>query len=300
MNYAEKMRRTRLSPQYCYMQYNDIRQKKPQAFIAFFEGYDAPYYLPIIENTTRNEAEQVICGNKKNVIAVHDCLLAKKIVKKSNTGFFIDRDYDDNSTIENRKDYFITKGYSVENYYCQTSAFERMLKSYMHYNCAHPDYDSIVANYKDLQKQYNDACLEFNAWYCSIKRNGINVGWSLDEKMPTGYVNMDIGQFKIEKAYTMTQIHNDYKANPQPSKDDVKKWAERINKDAVYNMRGKYEFTFLISYLSSLDKMVNDPSTAFEGHAMKFNMGQKDALSALAQYAERDCDLEDYIKRRSA
>ena len=73
-----------------------------------------------------------------------------------------------------------------------------------------------------------------------------------------------------------------------------------INKDAVYNMRGKYEFTFLIYYLSSLDKMVNDPSTAFEDHAMKFNMGQKDALSALAQYAERDCDLEDYIKRRSA
>lgn len=300
MTYAEKMRRIRLTPQYCYIQYNDIRQKKPQAFIAFLEGYDAPYYLPIIENSIKYEAEQVICGNKKNVIAVHDGLLAKNLMKKTKTGFFIDKDYDDNSTIQHRMDYFITKGYSVENYYCPYTAFERILKSYMHYNCAHPDYDAIVGNYRELQRQYNKACLEFNGWYCSIKRNKISVGWSLNERMPVGYIKLDIEKFIIEKDYTMTKIHQDFKANPQPSIADVKKWAAWIMKDAVNNMRGKYELAYLIDYLSSLDKMVNNPASAFENHPMKFSMGQKEALSALAQYAERDDDLEDYIKRRAA
>lgn len=300
MTYAEKMRRIRMTPQYCYIQYNDIRQKRPQAFIAFLEGYDAPYYLPIIGSIVGNEPEQVICGNKKNVIAIHDSLLKKDVLKKAKTGFFIDRDFDDNSTIPHRIDYFVTKGYSVENYYCSLSAFERILKSYMHYNCVHPDYDVIVENYVELQRQYNDAILDFNGWYCSLKHSKVNVGWSLGEKMPTGYVKMELEQFMIEKDYTLGKIHKDFVADPQPSVEDIKKWSAWIMQDAISNMRGKYEFSFLLAYLASLNKMVNDPATAFEDHSMSFSMGQRDALSALAQYADKDEDIYDYVGKRAA
>lgn len=300
MTYAEKMRRTRMNPQYCYMQYDKIRQKKPKAFIAFFEGYDAPYYLPEIISITGLEAEQVICGNKKNVIAVHDSLLAKNVLKNAKTGFFVDKDFDDNTSIPHRMDFFLTKGYSVENYYCSQAALENVLKCYMHYNCAHQDYDAIVSNYTILQKQYNEACLEFNGWYCSLKRNKTNVGWSLDETMPGGYVKLDLAQFKVEKDYTMTKIHHEFKADPQPIANDVQKWSVWIMQDPIYRMRGKYEFAFLLAYLTSLGKLVNNPASPFEDHPMKFSMGQKDALSALAQYADRDDDLVDYICKRAA
>lgn len=300
MTFAERMRRTRMTPQYCYMQFDKIRQKKTKAFIAFFEGYDAPYYLPEITSITGLETEQVICGNKKNVIAVHESLLAKDVLKDAKTGFFIDKDFDDNSNLPHRLDFFITKGYSIENYYCSQAAFENVLKSYMHYNCAHRDYDVIVSNYSVLQRQYHDACLEFNGWYCSLKRNKTNVGWSLDETMPLDYVKLDWAQFKVDKNYTMTKIHKDYKANPQPSLDDVKKWSLWIMQSPVYRMRGKYEFAFLLAYLTSLGKLVNNPASPFEDHPMKFSMGQRDALSALAQYADRDDDLVDYIRKRAA
>ena len=70
--------------------------------------------------------------------------------------------------------------------------------------------------------------------------------------------------------------------------------------DPVYRMRGKYELAFLLAYLSSLSKMVNNPASPFEEHSMNFSMGQRDALSALAQYADRDDDLKDYVLRRAA
>ena len=57
---------------------------------------------------------------------------------------------------------------------------------------------------------------------------------------------------------------------------------------------------FDIAFLSSLSKIVNNPASAFESHNMNFSMGQKDALSALAQYADRDDDLFDYIKKRAS
>lgn len=300
MAYADKLRESRDIVQTKYMEYNSIRQKKPKAFIAFLEGYDAPYYLPIIITLTGLEAEQVICGNKRKVIAVHNSLKEKGVLKKAKTGFFIDRDYEDNSSLKDRLDFFITKGYSVENYYCTKGAFERMLVSHMHYNCAHKDYDAIVGNYVLLQRQYNEALLEFNGWYCSLKRNKIDVDWSLDEKMPKDYVKMDISNYRIDKNYSLTTIHSDYPAKAQPGKDEINKWSAWIMEDPVGRIRGKFEFSFLIEYLKELPKLVNNPATGFDGHPMNFSMGQKDALSALAQYADRDEDLRDYILKRAA
>lgn len=300
MTYAEKLRRDRNSIQYCYLQYNRIRQKKPQAFVAFLEGYDAPYYLPIIAMIIRKDPEQIICGNKKNVISMHDSLMSKGILNSAQTGFFIDRDFDNNESIKSKKDYFITKGYSVENYYCSIAAFERVLKSYMHYNCAHKDYDVLVNNYKLLQKEYNNAILEFNGWYCSLKHDKTYVEWCLEDKMPKGFVVMDLTQFSVKKNYTMSLIHRKYPATPQPLDQDVTKWSNWIKSDAVNNIRGKYEFEFLIAFLKSLSKIVNNSATAFEEHSMNFNLGQRDALSALAQYADRDEDLNDYIRKRTA
>ena len=66
------------------------------------------------------------------------------------------------------------------------------------------------------------------------------------------------------------------------------------------NVRGKYEFSFLIKFLQSLPKVVNDPASGFENHPMNFSMGYADALSALAQYADKDDGLASYIRRRVA
>lgn len=65
-------------------------------------------------------------------------------------------------------------------------------------------------------------------------------------------------------------------------------------------MRGKYEFVFLVECLKMLPKIVNNPGSPFENHPMSFSMEQKDALFVLAQYAERDGEFKDYIKRRAA
>ena len=295
MAYADKLRKSRESIQSKYMEYNSIRQKKPKAFIAFLEGYDAPYYLPIIITLTGLEAEQIICGNKRKVIAIHDSLKEKGVLKRTKTGFFIDRDFDDNSILKDRLDYFITKGYSVENYYCTKESFVRILNSHMHYNCAHKDYDAILENYVVLQRQFNDAILEFNSWYCCIKRNNIIVDWSLDEKMPKDYVKIDIPNFKIDKNYSMATIHGDFPLKSQPTKEDINWWSGWIAADSVGRIRGKYEFSFLIEYLRSLPQIVNNPAAGFDDHPMNFSMGQKDSLSALAQYADRDDNLRDYI-----
>lgn len=301
MKLADKMRQSRDTVQQFFMEYNEIRQKKPNAFIAFFEGYDAPYYLPFIVIVTGLEAEQVICRNKRNVIDVYKSLLGKDVLKNAKTGFFVDRDFDDNSAImKGHSPFYVTKGYSVENYYCTKSAMEKILKCHMHYNSAHKDYDTIVNNYVDLQRQYNEAILDINAWVCCLKNNKITVDWSLDKSIPDKYVTVDCINFVITKKYDWSTIHHDFPATPQPSMGEVKKCAAWIMLAPVQNLRGKYEFSFLMNYLTALPQLVNDPSSGFEKHQMKFSMGQNEALSALAQYADKETDLEEYIRRRAA
>jgi hypothetical protein len=170
----------------------------------------------------------------------------------------------------------------------------------MHYNCSHKDYDAIVENYIVLQRQFNNAILEFNGWYCSLKRNKIDVDWSLDEKMPKDYVKIDISNYKIDKNYSLKKIYSDFPSKSQPTKDEINRWSDWIMGDSVGRTRGKFEFSFLIDYLKALPQMVNSPTTGFDCHPMSFSMGQKDSLSALAQYADRDDDLRDYIIKRVA
>lgn len=301
MTYVDKLRSARNTVQDCYMQYNEIRRKRPDAFIAFLEGYDAPYYLPFIESIIGTHPEQVICHNKANVISVYDSLLSKKLLKKAKTGFFVDRDFDINTMrIKDIQQFYVTGGYSVENYYCTRTALERILKDYMHYNCAHKDYDVLVENYLTLQHQFNLAIVDFNAYYCSLKRNNIKVGWSLCESVPSQYVAVDFTNYTVVKGYNWETIRHNYPAKPVPSADDVKHNALWIMKNVVMNVRGKYEFSFLIKFLQSLPKVVNDPASGFENHPMNFSMGYADALSALAQYADKDDGLASYIRRRVA
>lgn len=300
-SYAEKMKRERNTVQDCYMQYNEIRRKKPKAFIAFLEGYDAPYYLPFIASIIGSEPEQVICHNKKNVIGIYNSLYNKKMLIKAKTGFFIDRDFDINSTlIKNIQDFYVTRGYSVENYYCSKKAIERILKNHLHYNCTHRDYDILVGNYIHLQKQFNLAILDFNAYLCSIRRNNVKVDWSLSDCVPSKYVEVDYVNFKVNKKCNLAIIHHDYPANPQPTTEEMERNKKWIIQDYVMNLRGKYEFAFLVKYLRSLPAMVKDPATAFEEHSMQFSIGDKEILSALAQYADKDEDLSDYIRKRAA
>lgn len=301
MTYANRLRKSRNTVQNCYIQYNEIRCKRPEAFIAFLEGYDAPYYLPFIESIIGTHPEQVICHNKANVISVYDSLLSKKLLKKAKTGFFVDRDFDVNTVrIKDIKNFYVTEGYSVENYYCTKTALERILKNYMHYNCANKDYDVLVENYLTLQHQFNLAIVDFNAYYCSIKRNNIKVDWSLSKEVPSKYVAVDFTNYAVVKGYNWKTIHHNYPAKPVPTADDVKQDASWIMKNAVMNVRGKYEFSFLIKFLQSLPKVVNDPASGFEDHPMNFSLGYDDALSALAQYADKDNDLANYIRRRTA
>lgn len=301
MKYADEMRRARNIVQDCYMQYNEIRQKRPEAFIAFFEGYDAPYYLPVIASIVGSDPEQVICHQKRKVIAVYESLVNKKVLKMEKTGFFVDRDFDINSTlIKDIQNFYVTEGYSIENYYCSKEAFERILKCHMHYNCAHKDYDALVANYLELQRQFNLAILDFNAYYCSIRRNKTIVAWSLKDNVSSEYVEIDFNNLCVNKKYKMADIHRDYPSSPCPSNEEMRRQASWIKQEPVKNLRGKYELYFLVKYLQALEKMVNDPSTAFEEHPMKFSMGQKDALLALAQYADKDEALFSYIRRRAA
>ena len=98
----------------------------------------------------------------------------------------------------------------------------------------------------------------------------------------------------------MKTIHGDFPTRSHPTKEDISRWSGWIMGDPVGRIRGKYEFFLLIEYLKALPQIVNNPATGFDGHPMNLSMGQKDSLSALAQYADRDDDLRDYILKRAA
>jgi len=296
---VQALRDSRNTLQSRYTEFNHIKSTSPHVFIAFFEGYDAPYYAPFIEQIANRKVEQIICGNKKAVIAVHDNLFQKNVLKDCITGFFIDRDFDDNSTLSHWKDYYVTSGYSIENYYCSLACFEQILKWMFHYNCAHKDYQVHLNNFLFMQAQYNYAILEFNAWYCTQKRTYTNPDISLDDKIASNYVDCNFQNYTITKKYTLTQVYRDYPKAKQVDIADIRRNESWIRNDMVANLRGKFELRFLINYLTELrDYLKDGKHCPFEPRNVRFNVSFDDAISSLAQYAVRDENLALYIRRR--
>ena len=105
------------------------QQKSSQKMILFFEGKDDfKYYYPRIYSIYNEKYINYNCNGKENVLKIYKMIIEQTVENSEVIKmFFVDKDYDDNSNIDNN-DIYITPTYSIENLYFTDLAIESMIR----------------------------------------------------------------------------------------------------------------------------------------------------------------------------
>lgn len=276
--------------------------KSSQKIFLFFEGIDDfKYYCPRISFVCNDKKyKKYDCNCKKNVLRIHS-MITNQTVKdnKSITMFFVDKDYDDNSNIDN--DIYITPTYSIENLYFTDCAIENMIRAEMglseHSKDDENDFNvayNYVINFRDkIIKDilYGNACYSLQ-----IKKSHEIDGVKPNLSAIKRYDDIaNISEFKDIKGKIKNYI--------EVSDDEIEEEYERLKSDAIRYIRGKY----MLEKMSKCIQKIEEESNKGANHErhwfskkrrIRLNTSESTLISDLSNYAETPRCLINYIQER--
>lgn len=282
--------------QEAYATFEQEKKKFPNFFFAFFEGLDAAYYGMVIR-MFHNDVEPIKCHNKEGVKKVYRKLSNEPNFNTFKTGFFIDKDFDLNVEEEKNDDIFVTKGYSIENYYVTKESFERILTYHFGLNRSDKMFSHIVDDYIKTQDNFNNAILEFNGWYCALRRRyGDSMGHlNLDKnrKICRSLIEYDIPNRRFYPRFSHSNFKEIFPDAGVVSNKEMNCARKYIAEDLVLRSRGKEELKFLVDFLNDLCLKLKAKNVHL--HTASFGDNPLNSLVNCAEVEER---LKDYIKSR--
>lgn len=281
------------SPKVAFHKFVLLHRKHKTDLFCFFEGTDSQYYFPRI-NLINEENHPIVCGNKKSVLESYDFIKYKYPDYK--TLFFVDNDFDETIT---KDDLFCTCGYSIENYYCNENVLSRILKNEFFLKVTDSEYKLIMDLFKKRQKEFHKATSLFNLWYFSSKRkakkNKTTVNANLNDKFVKEFIIFSFDS--ITATYSLEDIKNKFPNAIEVNDDDLKFYKEDFySKDPILRFRGKYEFEFMLKFLSYIIDDANNSKKILKKKT-KFKIDPAIALSQLSQYAETTNSLKEFLKK---
>ncbi len=283
------------------MDFNDAVRYKPESLFVFYEGQDDDYYYPRLQRYAGRDIEAIKCNGKAKVIAVYKLLLSKSEYAKYHKGFFVDKDFDLN-TETFFSDFFVTSGYSIENYYMSDQCMESLLRQKFGFHSGDGNLATVMSNYRSVRQRYFEAIFLFNVWYCAIKRKyGRLEGITLSQDMPKGFVKIDFHAGDVQSQYTMTEIVSTFAnaANYPLTPTELAVAETYILSDMRMNLRGKYLLDFLNRYINYLmDVFRTNP--AYSTHKRTINIQYNNVMSILSSFSDTEQRLIDYIARVTA
>lgn len=262
----------------------------------FVEDYDMPYYSSPIRNISGLECTSIRCHSKEKVIGIYNYIKDLAIYRKYAKRFFVDADFDDNSTLP--QDIYVTPGYSIENFFVQEDCMKRILESEYEID---PVEDQVLfvktMSFFNLRlRQFHQAVALFNAWYACLHSDS---RWnhkdvSLEKKFPEDLLSYNI-QTDITATYTLADIHSKYQNTPEIEESLVElKKTELLSNPQ--KMRGKYELEFLIKFIKFLNNDAGSRSRQYTKKRKNFTFADDVAMTSLAVYSCVPEDLKNYIR----
>ena len=276
--------------------------KSSQKIFLFFDGIDDfKYYCPRISFVCNDKKyKKYDCNCKKNVLRIHSMIINQTVKdNKIITMFFVDKDYDDNSNIDN--DIYITPTYSIENLYFTDWAIENMIRAEMglseHSKDDENDFNvayNYVINFRDkIIKDilYGNACYSLQ-----IKKSHEIDGVKPNLSAIKRYDDIaNISEFKDIKGKIKNYI--------EVSDDEIEEEYERLKSDAIRYIRGKY----MLEKMSKCIQKIEEESNKGANHErhwfskkrrMRLNTSESTLISDLSNYAETPRCLINYIQER--
>lgn len=240
-----------------------IQTKSSQKIFLFFEGIDDfKYYCPRISFVCNKKYKKYDCNCKKNVLRIHSMIINQAVKdNKIITMFFVDKDFDDNSNIDN--DIYITPTYSIENLYFTDLAIENMIRAEM----------GLSEHSKDDENDFNAAYNYVINFRDNIIKDILygNACYSLQIKKSheMGGAKPNLSAIKryddIANISKFEDIRDKIKNYIEVSDDEIEEEYERLKSDAIRYIRGKYMLEKMPKCIQKIEEESNKGAN-HEGH----------------------------------
>lgn len=255
----------------------------------FVEGHDFPYYQIRIESISDKKCELIDSKGKKGVLNMYNFLKDKSEYDKYKILFFVDRDYDDNTNINNK--IYVTPGYSVENFYGTIDCFKKIINGTYYIYEDNPKYDLCIKLYNKLSTDFINATSCFCAWYrCTKSKNKHMV--KLHDSFPECYASF-ASSFIKKTEYDFNTLNEDYKDVENVTEEEYNQSVAYINNN-IMNIRGKY----IMQFIEFLIKILNHDSRnckKYTDSKVDFESNRKTLIARLSAYADTPSCLREYI-----
>lgn len=279
-----------------YMDYVLKKSSSENGFL-FFEGTDdfMYYHFRITSIYGKKEFIKYDCGSKEKVIRIHNIIKSKKAYKDTITMFFVDKDFDDNSSID--RDIYITPTYSIENLYFTDDAIKNILKGTM-----------------GISQQNQSATRNFNIAFDYLKnsrdtmiRNMIygNALYSLQIKKSSAQKNSNPNLSKLETYNKIKNISKPEFKGKVPgyiilTKEEIAEECVRLKTDPIRLFRGKYILDIMTKCVAKWKEEHNKGTLYAGAKSLNFHVSRKTLISDFSIYAETPNCLREYINTRTS
>lgn len=275
---------------------NKISKYGDDYIYCFVEDYDMPYYAGIISALSTDKWTSIRCKGKEKVLEIHDYIKDLDSYKHYKNRFFVDRDFDDNSSLD--KDIYVTPSYSIENFYSMDDCIRKVLETEYEIDPVVDEelFNKTMTHFQKKKEEFHKASLLFNAWYACLHDDS---SWthddvSLDKTFPKSLLKYHI-ENPIVASYTIADIEKLYPNAIQLENNIIEKKKTSLSTNLTYNLRGKYEIEFVYKYVLFLNKDAGTKGRQYTKKNKNFTFGLDGVITAMSQYAHIPENLKYYI-----
>jgi hypothetical protein len=271
----------------------------------FVEGEDDLYFYPQnAKNIFSNKQVLALsCDGKKGVIEVHE-ILSDEINDNVIAGFFVDRDFDEQSNNSVSDKVYITPSYSVENLVYNESTFINLLIGRFGLIPTDNEYLNCLSLFEIMSTKFYNAIHLYNSWIFA-QRNYVTTDKKLNlpKNLPKGFVTLK--SVDIESDYDLTSIEALHTKAPKLDNEVLDK-ASQILKEELpeQRFRGKFNwvlFSHIIGFL--IDDANNESKRSYLSDKVKFNISRTDSrkfFEEVSPFAKPPQCLLDYFGAMAA
>lgn len=274
-------------------------------YAAFFEGEDEKYYSVRI-NSVRPDIKwsAINCGGKASVIELRRRVRAHEAYSSAPCMFFVDSDFDDNSSIRGFKDLYITPCYSIENLYFSLESFIRILSAEFGVNDSGEEeasYRNSIEVFEKTKSAYIDAIRPFNCLVRELrlmeKRGDLDGRLNVNNVRLESLVKIDLEC--VEKKYDESNpnsIFVDFKEKIVVDLSGSLRFFKDVSEDRWF--RGKQNLEFLRIFLEKMkSERCSNSSRIFKNKGnVRLQTSKGNCISVLSQYADTPPCLKVFLE----
>jgi hypothetical protein len=292
-----------------FLEFTRIASKGIDKYAIFFEGEDEKYYSVRI-NSIRPDISWsgINSGGKSNVISLREKIRSHSTYCVSLCLFFVDADFDDNSSIMKHDDFYITPCYSVENLFITNSAFKRILNAEFGVSDSHESNQCFVKSVETFERTkscYLEAIEPFNTLIRELRF--MEERGDIPFKLNISNINFDSlisitleGAQKCYDEKNPRTLFPDLQDDINISLNNSKQYFTSYSGELWF--RGKQNLEFFRIFLSKLkeDRCKKENRIVFKDKGnVKLNMSKANCISELSQYADTPVCLRTFLDKQN-